>query len=251
MNKSLVAGIFVLLLIGVAGGCYYLSQNLDGLIKTMIERIGSNVTKTAVNVQEVKISVTEGSGQLGGLTIANPAGFTEANLFEMSDISVSIDPASLTRDVYVIKEISVTGLSILVEQVGTSTNLQALMDGMESSSSGGGSANPASSESSGLLVAVNEINFSSGNVLLKSDVFGERTLTLPNIALRDIGSEEQGLTPDQLGGAIAAQLITQVRDAVSDELKELAREEAKRKLKEKLGETAEEGIEKLKGLFGS
>jgi hypothetical protein len=252
MNKSLIAGIFLILLVGIAGAGYYLTQGIDGFVKTMIERVGSDTTKTAVNVQEVKISLANGSGQLGGLTIANPTGFSQANLFTMSDISIAIDTASLTRDVHVIKEITVTEPIILVEQAGTKTNLQALMSGMDSQTAASAeSTETTSNKPSDIRIAVNEINFLSGKVLLKSDILGERTLTLPSIALRDIGSSEQGLAPEALGQAIAAQLIGQIRDAVSKELKALARKEAERKLKEKLGESAAEGINKLKGLFGN
>lgn len=248
MNKAIGIGLAVVVLLGIVGGGYYLTQGLDNFVKTMIERVGSDTTKTAVGVQEVKISLTEGSGQVGGLTIANPPGFSQANLFTMSDIKVAIDTASLARDVYVIKEISVTGPSILVEQVGTTTNLQTLTQRMDSGSAGDSDA--GAGQPSDTRLAVNELNFTGGNVLLKSDILGERTLSMPDIALRDIGSAESGLTPDELGQEIAAQLIGQVRDAVSDELKRLAREEANRKLKEKIGETATEGLNKLKGLFG-
>ncbi len=249
MNKSVGIGLVIVVLFGVLAAGYYLTQGIDGFVKTMIERVGSDATKTSVRVQEVKISLAEGSGHLGGLTIANPPGFSAANLFSMADIKVAIDTASLARDVYVIKEITVAGPSILIEQVGATTNLQTLKKGMDTGSKGAGTTSNAP-ESADTRLALNELNFTAGNVLLKSDVFGERTITLPNIALRDIGSPENGLTPEELGREIAAQLIGQVRDVVSDELKKIAREEANRKLKEKVGETTAEGINKLKGLFG-
>ena len=250
MNKMVGIGLVFVVLLGIAGAGYYLTQGLDNLVKTMIERVGSDTTKTAVNVRDVKISLTEGSGNLGGLTIANPAGFTPGSLFSMENIGIKIDSASLTRDVYVIKEITVDGASILVEQIGGGTNLQALMNGMKPGEGVPAEPAPATSPESSTRLAINEINFSSGSVLLKSDVFGERTLTLPDFALRDIGSAEAGLTPDQLGQAIGVQLIGEVRDAVADELKTIAREEATRKLKEKFGDATNEGINKLKGLFG-
>lgn len=249
MNKSIGIGLVLVVLAGVAGAVYYVTQNLDGFVKSTIEQVGSDATNTSVRVNDVKISLTEGSARLGGLTVANPVGFSQADLFTMSDIRVAIDTASLTRDVYIIKEISVDGPSILVEQQGSTTNIQTLRNNMDTGAGEPSGSEPSDTPSTTRL-AVNEINFTNGTVLLKSDVLGEQTLPLPNIALRDIGSAEQGLTPTELGQAIAGQLIGQVRDVVSAELKRLAREEATRKLKEKLGESASEGINKLKGLFG-
>jgi hypothetical protein len=249
MNKSVGFGLLLILVVGIAGAGYYLTQGLDGFVKAMIEQIGTDTTKTPVTVRDVNISLTEGSGRLGGLTVANPEGFTPGNLFTMEDIAIAIDTASLTRDVYVVKEISVDGASILFEQLGTNTNLQTLMKNMSTESSEAATSGESAATSETKL-AINEVNFTNGTVLLKSDVLGERTLTLPDIALRDIGSAEQGLSPDAVGQAVAIRLTQQVRDAVSKELKEIAREEANRKLKEKLGDATSEGLNKLKGLFG-
>lgn len=250
MNKTVGFTILLVIVVGIAGAGYYLTQGLDGFVKTMIERVGTDTTKTPVTVGDVSISLTEGTGRLGGLNVANPEGFTPGNLFTMKDIAIAIDTASLTRDVYVVKEVSVDGASILFEQLGTNTNLQALMKNMSTEGSGPATGGEPATESETKL-AINEVNFTNGTVLLKSDVLGERTLNLPDIALRDIGSAEQGLSPDAIGQAIAVQLTQQVRDAVGQELKDMAREEAKRKLKEKLDDATSEGLNKLKGLFSN
>jgi len=136
---------------------------------------------------------------------------------------------------------------VLAEQVGSSTNIQTLMDGMNAGSDDAGGSDAANT--TGPKLAVQQIQFTNGNLNLKSDVFGERTLTLPDFTLRNLGSTEQGLTPEELGTEIATELLGQVKDAVMDNISDLARDAAKAKLKEKLGEQAEKSLNKLKGLF--
>ena len=74
-NKVVIAGVVVVLL-AVAGVAVYVTQNIDGLVKSLVEQVGSDVTKTQVQVAEVKMNVSDGNGQLSGLTVANPPGFT-------------------------------------------------------------------------------------------------------------------------------------------------------------------------------
>ena len=247
MNKAVVAGVVLVVIAAGIGGAIYLRQNLDGLVKDVIEQVGSEATGTAVKVGGVELSLTDGAGSITGLSIANPAGYSPNSLFAMDSIGVDIDPATLADDVIVVESIVIDGARVLAEQAGSSTNIQALMDGM--SAGGDGADSGDASGASGPKLAVQKIQFTNGNLNLKSDVFGERTLTLADFTLNNLGSADEGLTPDELGSEIAAGLLGQVKDAVKDNISDLAREAAQDKLKEKLGEQAGEGLNKLKGLF--
>ena len=241
VNKAVGAGIAVVLIAAIAGAVFYVSQNIDGFVKQQIEVIGSDTVGSQVLVDDLKLNLRDGSGKMSGLSIANPEGFSVDKLFRMGSIDIAIDPASLTRDVYVIRAINVDGAAVLAEQVGGGTNLQAMMNQLNKKQA------QHTTETTGqeIYLAVDNVNFTNGSVALRSDVFGERTLTIPDFTLTRLGTAEQGLTPDQLGQEIATQLIGQVRDAVEDELRSLAVEAARDKVKEKL----DEGLDKLKGLF--
>lgn len=246
VNKSAIA-VVLAVIIAAGGAGYYLMQNLDVLVKELIEQAGTDATGTRVQVQDVELNLAQGGATISGLTIANPEGFSAESLFTMGNITVDIDPASLSETVYVIERISVDGARVLAEQVGGGTNLQALLNNMEGA---GAQSSTDASGSADVRLAVESLNFSNGSVSLRSDVFGEREFALPNITMANLGSRENGLTPDELGAEIADRLVGEVTDAVTDEIKDLAREAAKAKLKEQLGEKTAEGLNKLKGLFG-
>ncbi|MBT4162480.1 MAG: hypothetical protein HOC70_02305 [Gammaproteobacteria bacterium] len=248
MNRTIVGVAVVVVIAAIAGVGIYISQSLDGVVKNAIETVGTESTGTKVVVKDVKLSLSEGAGVVSGLTVANPTGFSAEKLFVMDSILVDIDPASLVEEVYIIDTIAIDGARVLAEQVGGGTNIQALMNGMSSEASGSGEGE-GDEEGQEVQLAVREISFTNGNLDLRSDVLGERTLTLPDFTLKDLGSAEQGLTPDELGAEIATELLGQVKDAVMDEISDLAREAAMVKLKEKVGEKAAAGLDKLKGLF--
>jgi uncharacterized protein involved in outer membrane biogenesis len=201
----------VIVLAAVGAGVYVL-QNLGGVVKGLIEDVGTETTGTRVKVQDVQLSLTEGSGTVSGLTVANPEGFSKANLFEMDSIGMTIDAGSLTEDVYVINKLTIDGARILAEQVGGGTNIQALMNGMSSDE---GEVSAGTDESaSEILLAVEEITFINGKIKLQSDVLGAQDLALPDFTLRDIGTRESGLTPDELSEEIASEVLGEVKDAV-------------------------------------
>ena len=73
--KKIILGLFLVILIAIAGGLYYVLSNLDALVEAAIEKHGSEATQTAVLVDSVKIDLASGAGGISGLTIANPKGF--------------------------------------------------------------------------------------------------------------------------------------------------------------------------------
>ena len=76
--KKVILGTVAVLLVAVVGVGVFLMQNLDGIVKNMIEKVGSDVVNTEVRVQEVKLNLSEGSATLRGFTVANPPGFSSA-----------------------------------------------------------------------------------------------------------------------------------------------------------------------------
>lgn len=243
MNK-VVIGVVVVIGIAAVGAGVYLMQNINPLVKGLIEDIGSDVTKTQVRVAAVDISLTDGSGMINGLTIANPEGFSDDNVFSLDNIIVQLDTGSLTGDVIVIKSIGVEGARVLAEHVGGGTNVQALRNGMTQTA--GNETAAADQSTSQNRFALERMTFTNGSIALKSDVFGESTVPLPDFEVLELGTAEQGLTPEELGQEIATNLVGQVSSAVVDVVRELARDAALDKIKEE----AAEGLNKLKDLFG-
>jgi hypothetical protein len=249
---KIILGILVVLavILGIVFGVVL--KNLDGLVKEAIETTGSDTLQTSVNVNDVKIQLTDGKGDISGLTIANPAGFSGNSILSVGGVGLQLDLPSLTENVKVIKDIYVKGITLNAEQKDiTTTNIQALIDNIKKQSSGSSSSSSNSGDDVRLMIESLRIGDSTIN--LSTEKYGSRTLTLPGYSQKNIGDKTKGLTPDQIGQTIMSTLLARTKNAVKDEIKSIAKEkvdekldEEKDRLKDKLKDKAGE---KLKGLF--
>ena len=135
---------------------------------------------------------------------------------------------------------------MLVEQRGTQTNVQSLLDGMPESEAFDGAA---ASDSADVELAIKRIKFADDGLELRSGTLGNHDLSLPGFNLKRIGSATDGKTPDEVSAEIAMQLTSLVASAVSDTIADITQQRVKAKLREKLGKTAIDGVNKLNGLF--
>ena len=247
MSKVTVFLIFTLIVTVVAGVGILVVRNIDGLVKERLEVVGSQVTGSRVRVASLKLDFIEGAGFFSGLTVANPRGYSDGNIFSIDSVSIDIDMGSLFENVYVIESISICGIRVLVEQAGSKNNIQTLLDIMRFE----GEASSASSEKidNEISLAVKEIIFRDTNVRIDSDLFGENSLTLPDFSLYDLGTPANGITSEQLAFDIAMGLAVKSKDGLARELRELAKREALSRIKWKIGGRSLESIGELKRLF--
>ena len=224
-------------------------QNLDGIIKRVIEDVGSKVTNTSVTVDSVKFSLTEGRGEIYGLAIGNPSGYSRGKAFEISEVALQVAPASLTGPVIVIKEVLVDGAKLNIEQKGTGNNLSALLEGMNTGTSEPEAA-PADTAPSDTRLMLEQFSFTNSAAKISTEQHGEHSLKLPAIKVSNIGDKQNGLTPEQLASQLVASVVKQAEKAVSkylgDLVKDAAKKEANKRIDEKVGS---ENREKLEGLF--
>lgn len=237
-------------------------RNLDSVVIAAVEKAGSEVTGTDVSLSVAKISLKDGRAELQGLSIANPQGFSHAKLLDVGTIAVDIDPASLVEDVLVIDEMVLSGIHILAEQKElTKTNIEALMNNINKNTAGGGESSASVDESaeSGETVqlAVKKFLFEKSTLKLSTEEWGDATLSLPPIELKNLGSSSNGLTPEQLAEQVTEPVLQQIKRHIGKELESLAKDKAEqkareaveKKLDEKLSGSEKEALNQLKGLF--
>ena len=135
-RKGLIITLVVLaVLIAVVIG--YLLTNLNFLVKSAIEKYGSQATQTAVRVKGVRISLKDGSGSIQGLTVGNPKGFDLPHAFSLGEIGVDINLKSLTTDEIGIDEIIVRSPEIFVEvNAEKKNNLMEIKNNLPSGTGG-------------------------------------------------------------------------------------------------------------------
>lgn len=260
--KKILLGAFLVLVLTIGFGVYYLLSNLDSIVKAAIETYGSEATQTAVRVDKVQLNLKDGAGAINGLTIGNPQGFEAPQAFSLGEVATQVDLQSLSGEVLVIEHITIKAPQVFFELNNAGkNNLEQLKKNLAAGSSGAkGSAGvqeTQAAKSSGPepKIIIRKVLFTDGSIQAKVvPLDKDYDLKLPTITMQNLGGKN-GATPSQ----IADQVLTVLTDRALAEVKKKGIDQYKEKLegevnqrveeeKQKLGEKAGE---KLKGLLGN
>ena len=240
MKKALV-GVLLFIIIAIAAVVYYVFTNIDHLVKTAIEKYGSQATQTAVRVDKVNIHLTKGTGSVSGLAVANPPGFAQPNIFSLGEINVGIDIKSLNQQPYVINDITIRQPQVFVDMNNDKKiNLNELKKNIQP---GAPKEKAPSQTGKEPRLIIHHILFTNGtiNATIAPLNNKEYTLKLPTLNMDNLGGTN-GATPTELSREILSRLI----DHAQQEFKSkgvTAIEEFKSKAQEKI----ESEKSKLKG----
>ncbi|WP_138223259.1 hypothetical protein [Nibricoccus aquaticus] len=192
---------------------------LGSIVKKAVNHAGPQITQTSVVLENAKISPFSGKGTLKGLTVGNPAGWTTPRAFYLGEISIDIEPGSITKDTIVINSIIINEPEITFETKITTSNLQDLLKNIQKSSESSGSTSPQPQPSGGdtkpaepgkeVKLEVKSFRLEKAKVI----VAGGGTsvpVEIPAIVMENLGTREGGLTPEQLATAVIKEISVQV-----------------------------------------
>ena len=221
MLKKLVIGLGLIVVV-IAVGIYYLSQNAGKIVEAVIENQGSRVTQVAVALDGVDISLTDLKAGIRGLTVANPAGFKSARAVSLGEVSVKLakdwDP-----DLIVVEEVMVRAPEITYEISGSGSNIAAIQknveDFMKVMGSGGDNdaATSSGGDDAGPKVVINDLYIKGGKVNVSASLMMGKTITtpLPDIHLKDIGKDSGGASPAEIVDQVIAAITKSSSSAAS------------------------------------
>ena len=208
---SIVVGGIVLLLAVVI---WQLIANLDSIVAGVIEDVGSDVLKTKVSVSGVSIDLGASKAGIGGISIANPKGYSRANIFDLEGIEIDLDISSVGKDVLVINSILVQNPKINYEgDAKGGSNMQTLLNNIESSSSD----NSAASGDENIKLIIKKFELNGAQVQASSEMKpGEpMDIKLPAIRMNDIGKAQGGVTADVVAEKIVKEMVNGVIKAAA------------------------------------
>jgi hypothetical protein len=226
--KKIIIGLAVLLVL-VGAGLFYLWSNMDGLIKTAIEKYGSQATQTQVKVDGVKISPTNGEGAISGVSVANPKGYSAANAFMLSTVSVKVDTATITKSPVVIREIVIDRPQVAYEMGPGGSNLQTIQANATKAGGGGGGSGSGSAaqkpaatgeKKSEVKLIIDNLYVRNGQVTgSHAALQGQKVnAALPTIHLSNIGKAKGGATPEEVASEVIAAISQQAARAAATDL---------------------------------
>jgi hypothetical protein len=231
---KIIAAVLVILATIIGAAVFWLSGNMDTLVKTAIGDYGSAMTQARVSVDAVKIAPADGKGTISNLVIGNPAGFKTAHAIKVGQIDVDIDIASVARDVIVIRRIAINAPDVIYEKGDTMTNFDAIQKNIASY------LGPADGKKEGKKLIVEEFTIRDAKAQASAAFMNGKTVNvpLPDITLKNLGKAKGGISPGELGQEIAGALKTKLTGAVSFD-----------RLMKSTGEALEKAGTAIKGLF--
>lgn len=239
--------LFVLLMLFVVGVAvvFVFMTKLDGMVKTQIEMIGTEALGQTVSVDSVSIELKSGAGEINGLKIKNPDGFSDRNAFQMDKIRLGINIRSVSTSPLILNEMIIEApvISLEIREDGTS-NLDEIIAHLEAQSDADEKpkeAEEATEESKPIYLAIKKLRIAGVQLTVRHPKWGPnpKEFVLPDIELSDVGGEI-GVQPSALGVVIVGTIA-------EEGLKEALKAEAKNQAGKLLDKASQSLFKKLSG----
>ena len=225
MKKKILIGAGVIVLIIVIAVMVLLG-NLNGIVKGVIEKVGTGVTGVPVTVGAVDIKISEGSAAIRQLTVANPEGFSTKPMLDFGELAVKLDVKGK-----IINHVKIASPHILFEQKGKTSNFQTLQENMasdEPKEEKPAAEEPAPAEGEPTILQIDLIEIIDAQVAVVSDLFeGTKDLTIPLIKFENLKG-----TGEEIGKQVISQLTAQIIEEVTDQV---IQKQVEKAVGEKLG----------------
>ncbi|MDR1694521.1 MAG: hypothetical protein LBR70_04970 [Lactobacillaceae bacterium] len=257
--------IFLAFLVIIGAGGYYLFNNLEIIVRKLVNKYGSEITGTKVDLQGFKLNLANGEGKIEKFTVANPKGYETPYLFSTDEIYVRVNMKSLTSNAIVIEEIRVDKpamtyemLSVMQNNVGDILkNVKNNTQSAEEKVKEDAKKEPAGNAKAGKKVIINKISINATNlaaVIPSQGIEGvietkavDKTIVLPDIVIKDIGKGKDG---DSIVTAIS-KVMTRILDEATSAVAKNKLDDVKAVAKENLDKAIDSVKEKIdaKGIF--
>jgi len=194
-----------------------LSFTMDSIIESNIESTTGKMLDTSVEVNNVSVSILDGTGTIDGITIHNPEGFSDKPALELQQISLTLDPYSILSDTVVVKRVEIEDPQVYYEQKVSGSNLDALSGNL-----GGGST-------SSVNMVIDYLLVQDGSVTLSTEIGGKKSVqaSFDRFELEGIGRQGSNTMDETMRQVLEPILRKAAQEAVKGGLLNKAKEELK------------------------
>lgn len=210
---KIIGGILAVVVIAVVGFVIFVYSNLDLIVKDAVEKYGPQYTGVSVTLDKVELSPENGEGKLSGLTVGNPSGYQTDTAFQLGSISMNIDLGSVTRDIILIRSISIDGADITYEFGDGGSNVEVIGKNVEKAAGRSKSSEQKKDDGSDKKMVIESLVISNSKVSVSHPLLKGKNLgsDLPTIRLKDIGK-------DSKDGATPAAVVDKIMDAIEKQV---------------------------------
>lgn len=213
--------ILLILALLICGGVWYvLHTDWQSVVRSLVHKYGSEAVGTDVSIGKINLSLLDGKGGVSDIEVANPKGYSSENIIRLGNVSVSVDIKSLSKNTIVINEIRVDKPEVTYEILDLQHNnvKDILANLQKNSSSTAETKSTETDSSSSKQVAIKKVTISGGAVTVMSNLLGgtqSLSANLPTINIKNIGSENQGVSIEDGLSRIFKELLNSTTKIVS------------------------------------
>src|SRR5213594_2842855 len=220
MKTLLKIGMIVVLLIVVA--VVVISSSLSSIIKAGVETVGPKITGTTMKLDGMDLSLFSGKGRLKGLVIGNPPGFQAERAFKLADAKVKVDLKTALSDKLVIEEILIDGPEITYEGGPSSSNISKIQEnvaafGKSVAPKDAAEPKPQKKDPTQKKVQINDFILKNARLNASTPMLKGKTMTItmPDIHLKNIGKDSDGVTVQTAAAEVFAAINKSVIQTVA------------------------------------
>ena len=237
-------GIVLLVVVGLG---VYLVMNAGSLLKTAVETLGPEYLGVDVRLGSAEISLSDGTGELRGLVVGNPAGFDGPHALSLGLVRLGLDPMAQSDSLVVVRELVVDNADLAIVARGSETNLAAIMENLEDDTAADAGPAEGAAPDTDTKIIIDRFAFTNAQTSLDSDLLGDSSVEIPDIVLEGIGRKSQGVTIREALQQLFRPIVQAAGSALAQ--KNLNVDEIKANAEEKLDDVLEEKLgTDLKGL---
>ncbi len=217
MKKLLIVfGIVVVLAVIAA---FIIRANLGGIVKKALETAGPKITQTTLTIGGVSLSPSTGAGSIQDFVLGNPEGYQAPYSVKVREAKLEVETATVLSDKIHVKSIVLTDPSIIIEGGLTDNNLKKIQANVESFT-GKEKANAAADTGSKKKLQIDDFLLTGATVEIRLAMLGGQgtKVPLPDIHLKNLGSEAGGIGP----GELVQKILNAVFDGVFTQVKSTA-----------------------------
>lgn len=213
--------IFLLVLV-ILGALLYYFFPLEMIVKKAVNKYGSEVTNTSVNLSGFHLNLKDGEASVKEITIANPAGYKTKNAIELGNVDVKVDVKSVTTDTIVIDQIIINKPVVSYEMASlTKNNISDIINNISEytavTSSEPQEPEVVEEDAAAKKVIIKKVIISNGEingaVTVAPDVVSA-AIPLPTITLENIGQDSKGMTIGESIAFVLDKLLSSVSTTV-------------------------------------
>jgi hypothetical protein len=208
IKRLVILGIILL-----AGGAVVGYLTIDGIVKSVVEKEGTEQLKVSTTLGGVSLGLLHGDVDLKSLAIASPPGFKAPQMFSVDTFSVNVGNLLRLRDEPIhLANVTIDDPKLVVEQHGTKINFRELIDNMSQASEPTAKNQPASTSKPVKLI-IDTLTITNAHATVQSDIHNfNKDLTLPSMTLKNVGNADGANN-----GAAIKDVLTAVIDKMVDQ----------------------------------